>query len=162
LTERAAHEKFFTAASPWCGFSGTIGALIAARIVQGFGASLMTPQTVAIIFPPEGRGRAMGLWGAVAGLASLVGPFLGGALVGALGWQWIFFINLPIGIVAFVLAWRLVPRLETHPHHFDLLGVALSAIGMFLVVFSSLVRSPLPHARYIHPASIRASAALER
>ena len=129
----------FTAASAWCGFSGTIGVLIAARIVQGFGASLMTPQTVAIItriFPPEGRGRAMGLWGAVAGLASLVGPILGGALVGALGWQWIFFINLPIGIVAFVLAWRLVPRLETHPHHFDLLGVALSAIGMFLVVFS--------------------------
>jgi len=129
----------FTAASAWCGFSETIGALIAARTVQGFGASLMTPQTVAIItriFPPEGRGKAMGLWGAVAGFASLVGPILGGALVGALGWQWIFFINLPIGVVAFVLAWQLVSRLETHPHHFDLLGVALNAIGMFLIVFS--------------------------
>lgn len=129
----------FTAASAWCGLSETIGMLVAARVVQGLGAAFMTPQTVAIItriFPPEGRGQAMGIWGAVAGLATLLGPILGGVLVGTLGWQWIFFVNLPLGIAALALAWRLVPRLETHPHHFDMLGVALSAVGMFCVVFA--------------------------
>ena len=77
----------------------------------------------------------MGLWGAVAGVATLVGPILGGVLVDGLGWEWIFFINVPVGMVGFVLAWRLVPTLETHAHRFDLLGVALSAVGMFLLVF---------------------------
>ncbi|WP_431245795.1 DHA2 family efflux MFS transporter permease subunit [Leifsonia xyli] len=128
----------FTAASAWCGFSGHIGILIAARVVQGLGAALMTPQTMAVItriFPPERRGAAMGLWGAVAGVATLVGPLLGGILVDSLGWEWIFFINVPVGIVAFILAMRLVPKLPTHSHSFDLLGVVLSAVGMFLLVF---------------------------
>ena len=112
--------------------------LIAARVVQGLGAALMTPQTMAVItriFPPERRGAAMGLWGAVAGVATLVGPILGGVLVDTLGWEWIFFVNVPVGVVAFVLAWRLVPSLETQPHRFDWLGVVLSAVGMFLLVF---------------------------
>ncbi len=77
----------------------------------------------------------MALWGATAGVATLVGPILGGLLVDSLGWEWIFFINLPVGLIGFVLAWRLVPRLETHSHSFDWLGVALSGIGMFLLVF---------------------------
>ena len=77
----------------------------------------------------------MGLWGAVAGVATLVGPILGGVLVDSLGWEWIFFVNVPVGVVAFVLAWRLVPKLETHSHRFDWLGVVLSAVGMFLLVF---------------------------
>ncbi|GAA3597903.1 MFS transporter [Klugiella xanthotipulae] len=128
----------FTLASVWCGLSGDITVLIVARVVQGLGAALMTPQTMAVItrmFPPNKRGAAMGLWGSVAGMATLIGPILGGVLVDAAGWEWIFFINLPIGIVAFILAWRLVPRLETHNHRFDILGVLLSAVGMFLVVF---------------------------
>ncbi|RZS64756.1 EmrB/QacA subfamily drug resistance transporter [Agromyces ramosus] len=128
----------FTLASLWCGFSGDITMLIAARAVQGLGAALMTPQTMAVItriFPPNQRGAAMGLWGAVAGVATLVGPILGGVLVDSLGWEWIFFVNVPVGVIAFVLAWRLVPNLETHSHRFDWLGVALSAIGMFLLVF---------------------------
>ncbi len=77
----------------------------------------------------------MALWGATAGVATLVGPILGGVLVDSLGWEWIFFINVPVGIVGFVLAWRLVPTLPTHTHSFDWLGVALSGIGVFLVVF---------------------------
>src|SRR5690606_26089079 len=128
----------FTLASAWCGFSGDIGQLILARAFQGLGASMMTPQTMAVItriFPPDRRGQAMGLWGATAGVATLVGPVLGGLLVDSLGWEWIFFINLPIGVVAFVMAYRLVPRLQTHSHRFDIPGVVLSAIGMFLLVF---------------------------
>jgi len=128
----------FTLASLWCGLSGTIHDLIIARVVQGLGAALMTPQTMAVItriFPANARGRAMGMWGAVAGVATLVGPILGGVLVDGLGWEWIFFVNVPVGLIAFVLAVRLVPRLETHQHSFDWLGVVLSAIGMFALVF---------------------------
>jgi multidrug resistance protein len=120
----------FTLASLWCGLTGTIGALVAARIVQGLGASLMTPQTMAVItrtFPAESRGRAMGAWGAVAGVATLVGPILGGVLVDGLGWEWIFFVNVPVGILAFVLALVRVPALETHSHRFDWLGVVVLA-----------------------------------
>ena len=60
---------------------------------------------------------------------------LGGLLVDGFGWEWIFFINIPVGIVAFVLAWILVPNLPTHPHRFDIVGVVLSAVGLFLIVF---------------------------
>ncbi|WP_081710135.1 DHA2 family efflux MFS transporter permease subunit [Arthrobacter sp. 35W] len=128
----------FTLASLWCGLSADVGMLIAARAVQGFGAALMTPQTMAVItrvFPPDKRGPAMGLWGATAGVAMLVGPILGGVLVDSLGWEWIFFVNVPVGIVGFVLAWRLVPTLSVHSHTFDIPGVLLSAAGMFLLVF---------------------------
>ncbi|MBF6195018.1 DHA2 family efflux MFS transporter permease subunit [Nocardia sp. CDC186] len=128
----------FTAASLWCGLSGSIGMLIAARAAQGVGAALMTPQTMAVItrtFPPDRRGAAMGLWGGVAGLATLVGPILGGVLVDGLGWEWIFIVNVPVGVVAFALAVWLVPALPTHEHKFDIPGVLLSGVGMFLLVF---------------------------
>ncbi|MDF2918399.1 MAG: transporter [Microbacterium sp.] len=128
----------FTIASLACGLSGSLAVLVIARAVQGLGAALMTPQTMAVItrtFPAERRGAAMGLWGATAGVATLVGPLAGGLLVDGFGWEWIFFVNIPVGVVAFVLAWRLVPQLETHPHRFDVVGVVLSAIGLFLIVF---------------------------
>ncbi|MGO0577591.1 DHA2 family efflux MFS transporter permease subunit [Ornithinimicrobium panacihumi] len=132
----------FTLASLWCGLSGELGmgisGLIAGRVAQGLGASMMTPQTMAVItrtFPAERRGSAMALWGATAGVATLIGPLLGGLLIDALGWEWIFFVNIPVGIVGLVLAARLVPTLETHRHRFDILGVVLSAIGLFCAVF---------------------------
>ncbi len=128
----------FTAASVWCGLSGSVGMLIAARVVQGFGAALLTPQTLSMItriFPPDRRGVALSMWGATAGVATLVGPLAGGVLVDHLGWSWIFFVNVPIGVVGLVLAARMVPALETHPHRFDILGVVLSGIGLFLIVF---------------------------
>ena len=128
----------FTLASLGCGLSSTLTMLIVFRAVQGFGASLMTPQTMAVItrtFPPTQRGAAMGLWGATSGVAMLVGPLAGGLLVDGLGWEWIFFVNLPVGVIGFVLAWMLVPNLETHRHRFDMVGVFLSAVGLFLVVF---------------------------
>jgi EmrB/QacA subfamily drug resistance transporter len=128
----------FTLASLWCGLTNSVEMLIVARVVQGLGASMITPQTMAIItriFPAVRRGKAMALWGATAGVATLVGPILGGVLVDGLGWEWIFFINVPVGLFGFALAWRLVPSLETHTHSFDWLGVVLSGAGMFLLVF---------------------------
>jgi EmrB/QacA subfamily drug resistance transporter len=128
----------FTLASLGCGLSTSLGMLIAMRAVQGLGAAAMTPQTMAVItrtFPPNKRGAAMGLWGATSGVAMLVGPLAGGLLVDSLGWEWIFFVNVPVGIVGFVLAMIYVPRLETHRHRFDILGVVLSAVALFLIVF---------------------------
>lgn len=128
----------FTLASLWCGLSGDVETLIAARVLQGLGAAMMTPQTMAVItriFPPDRRGAAMAIWGATAGMATLVGPILGGVLVDGFGWEWIFFINVPIGVAGFILALRNVPALTTHPHRFDIPGVVLSAVGLFLLVF---------------------------
>ena len=128
----------FTLASLWCGLSPNVETLIAARVMQGLGASLMTPQTMSIItlmFPPNQRGVAMSVWGAVAGIASLIGPILGGVLVDGPGWAWIFFINIPVGVVGLFLAWRFVPTFSHKQHSFDWLGVVLSAIGLFLLVF---------------------------
>ena len=129
----------FTAASLWCGLAGSIGMLIAARVVQGIGAALLTPQTLSTItriFPADRRGVAMSVWGATAGVATLVGPLAGGVLVDRLGWQWIFFVNVPIGIIGLALAVWLIPVLPTQKNRFDLLGVLLSGIGMFMIVFA--------------------------
>jgi len=128
----------FTLASLWCGLTGSIEELIVARVAQGLGASMMTPQTMAVItrtFPAHSRGQAMALWGATAGVAMMVGPVLGGLLIDGPGWEWIFFINVPVGVIALVLALRLVPRLKTHSHQFDPLGVVLSTLGVFLLIF---------------------------
>ncbi|MEE2854638.1 MAG: MFS transporter [Actinomycetota bacterium] len=128
----------FTASSVWCGLAGSAAMLIAARVVQGVGAGLLTPQTLSTItriFPAERRGVAVSLWGATAGVASLVGPLAGGVLVDGLGWQWIFFVNVPIGVLGLGLAYWLIPVLPTQSHRFDLIGVALSGIGIFLIVF---------------------------
>lgn len=128
----------FTVSSLWCGLAGSIDMLIAARVVQGIGAALLTPQTLSAItriFPAERRGVAMSVWGATAGVATLAGPLAGGVLVDHLGWEWIFIVNVPIGIIGLVLAVWLVPALPTNSHRFDVLGVVLSGVGMFLIVF---------------------------
>lgn len=128
----------FTAASLWCGLAGGVEMLILARVVQGLGAGMMTPQTMSMItrlFAPQDRGQAMALWGATAGVATLVGPIVGGLLVDGPGWEWIFFVNIPVGIVGLLLAWRTVPRFSRRAHSFDWLGVLLSAVGLFLLVF---------------------------
>ncbi|HEY7595224.1 MAG TPA: DHA2 family efflux MFS transporter permease subunit [Actinophytocola sp.] len=129
----------FTAASLWCGLSGTAEMLIAARAVQGLGAALMTPQTLAFIthlFPPAKRGPAMGMWGGVAGLATITGPLLGGVLVDSLGWEWIFFVNVPVGVIGIVLTVWLVPDWQPKRlHSFDIPGILLSVAGLSLLVF---------------------------
>jgi MFS family permease len=78
----------------------------------------------------------MSVWGATAGVATLVGPLAGGVLVDTMGWAWIFFVNVPIGIIGLGLAFWLIPDLPTQKHRFDLIGVGLSGVGMFLIVFS--------------------------
>ncbi|WP_308492565.1 DHA2 family efflux MFS transporter permease subunit [Microbacterium terrisoli] len=130
--------SLFTLCSLGCGLSTSLTMLIAFRAVQGVGASMLTPQTMAVItrtFPPNQRGAAMGLWGATSGVAMLVGPLAGGLLVDGFGWEWIFFVNLPVGVIGFVLAVILVPKLPTHRHRFDMVGVVLSAAALFFIVF---------------------------
>ena len=128
----------FTAASLWCGLATSVDMLIAARVAQGIGSALLLPQTMVMItriFSPDRRGVAMSFWGATAAVATFIGPLAGGILVDALGWRWIFLVNVPLGVLGMVLALRLVPVQEMHPHRFDMGGIALSAAGMFLVVF---------------------------
>ncbi|WP_394615534.1 MFS transporter [Lentzea sp. JNUCC 0626] len=129
----------FLGASLACGLATSAEALIAARVFQGLGAAAMTPQTMAFIthlFPPAKRGAALGMWGSVAGLATVSGPLLGGVLVTHLGWEWIFFVNLPIGVLALVLLFLWVPDLQPgRAPKFDVLGVVLCCLGLGLLVF---------------------------
>lgn len=129
----------FTAASLWCALSHSPEMLITARAVQGLGAASMTPQTMAFIttlFPPARRGAPMGLWGAVAGVATIAGPLLGGLLVDNLGWQWIFMVNVPVGVIGIVLVAIIVPgRQPRQKHRFDILGTVLFSLGLLAIVF---------------------------
>jgi EmrB/QacA subfamily drug resistance transporter len=129
----------FTVASALCGFSQNPTQLIAARILQGVGGALLTPQTLAIltsIFPPERRGAAFGIWGGVAGLATVAGPTIGGALITYIDWRWIFFINVPIGIAALVATFAIIPDLRPGRHHgWDLVGILIATTGLFGIVF---------------------------
>ena len=129
----------FTIASALCGLSQNSEQLIAARILQGTGGALLTPQTLAIIttiFPPERRGAAFGIWGGVAGLATLAGPTVGGAIITYVDWRWIFYINVPIGILAFIATFLFVPDLRMGRRHgWDILGIVLATSGLLAIVF---------------------------
>jgi EmrB/QacA subfamily drug resistance transporter len=129
----------FTVASALCGLSQDPNQLVAARVLQGVGGALLTPQTLAIItglFPPERRGAAFGVWGAVAGLATVTGPTLGGAIITYIDWRWIFYINVPVGIAAFIATFIVVPDLRPGRHHsWDVLGLLLSTAALFGIVF---------------------------
>jgi EmrB/QacA subfamily drug resistance transporter len=129
----------FTLASALCGLSQNVSELIAARILQGVGGALLTPQTLAILtslFPPERRGAAFGVWGGVAGLATVAGPTVGGAIITYIDWRWIFFINVPIGIAALIATFIIIPDLRPGRHHgWDLVGVFLATAGLFGIVF---------------------------
>src|SRR5689334_3201736 len=105
--------SLFTLASLACGLAQDPGQLIAFRGVQGIGAALLLPQTLSMIidvFPAEKRGVALGIWGTVAGLASVAGPSLGGLLVTKLDWRWIFFVNVPIGLLVVGASFVVMPN----------------------------------------------------
>jgi len=129
----------FTLASAACGFSPTVSWLIAFRAVQGVGAALLMPQTLAIltmVFPPERRGAAFGIWGAVAGVATIAGPTLGGLLVTAFDWRFIFFINVPIGALVIVLSVLWIPDLRTgREHRLDVPGVLLASAALLAICY---------------------------
>ncbi|MFK4189411.1 DHA2 family efflux MFS transporter permease subunit [Streptomyces sparsogenes] len=129
----------FTVASALCGLAGSPAQLLAARALQGLGGALLFPQVISsilTIFPPRQRGRAFGLFGTIVGFAPVVGPVLGGFVLAHLSWRWIFFINVPIGIVTAVLALTFTPAMRSgRTHRLDLVGVALATAGLSGVVF---------------------------
>ncbi len=129
----------FTAASVACGFAQSPAQLIIFRVVQGVGGALLTPQTLSVltmIFPPEKRGAAFGVWGATAGVATIAGPVAGGWLVTDFGWRWIFFVNLPVGLITLVGAMIVMPPLRLNRRHrLDWLGTVLATAGLLLIVF---------------------------
>ncbi|MVU81089.1 DHA2 family efflux MFS transporter permease subunit [Nocardia sp. ET3-3] len=132
----------FTAASAACALSTDIGWLITARTVQGVGAAMVMPAAFALVgtaFPPEQRGKAMGIFAGVTGLAILGGPVVGGAVVQGLTWEWIFWLNVPIGLALIPLAQRFVAESTGPARGVDLLGVALSGLGVLGLVLG-LVR----------------------
>jgi EmrB/QacA subfamily drug resistance transporter len=132
----------FTVASVACGLAPSPTWLIAFRAIQGLGAAALMPQTLAIltmVFPPERRGAAFGIWGAVAGVATVAGPTLGGLLTTAFDWRYIFFINVPIGVIVLILTLTLIPDLRTgRKHSFDVAGTILAS-GALLAICYALV-----------------------
>ena len=137
----------FTAASAVCGIAPSMGALVAARAVQGVGGALLVPGSLALLaasFAPEDRGAAVGAWSGLAGVATALGPFLGGWLVDAVSWRLVFLINVPLAAVAVVLTLRHVPEsrdLEAS-HRPDLAGALAATVGLAGVVFA-LIEGPV-------------------
>ena len=129
----------FTAASALCGLSQDANQLIAARVVQGVGAAMLAPQTLTIlmaIFPPARRGAAFGITGAVIGVSTVAGPTIGGLIVTNGDWRWIFFLNVPIGLIALAGTFLVIPDVRTgRQHRLDLVGVLLSSAALFGIVF---------------------------
>jgi EmrB/QacA subfamily drug resistance transporter len=129
----------FTAASLWCGLADSGETLIAARVVQGAGAALMNPATLSIIaatFPAKERGTAIGIWAGVSALALAIGPLAGGLLTEHLSWHWIFFINVPVGVIAIAASYLLIRESKDETHEsLDLPGLATSAIGLFALTY---------------------------
>ncbi|MDQ3067441.1 MAG: MFS transporter [Actinomycetota bacterium] len=129
----------FTGASLWCGFAESGEMLIAARVVQGVGAALMNPATLSIIaatFAPKERGMAIGIWAGVSALALAIGPLVGGLLTQHLSWNWIFFVNVPVGVIAIAAAYLLIDESKDDTHvSLDLPGLATSALGLFALTY---------------------------
>src|SRR5438046_1480193 len=131
----------FTGASLWCGLAGGPGSLIAARTVQGVGAAMMNPATLSIItatLPPRQRGMAIGIWAGVSALALAIGPLVGGLLTEKIDWSWIFFINVPIGVLGIAAARLFVDesRDTSHEQRLDLPGLLFSGIGLFALTYA--------------------------
>src|SRR2546421_6248142 len=124
---------WFTLFSVLCGLSWGVGVLVAARALQGCGAALLTPAALALLhasFDERDRGRAVGAWSGLSGVSTAVGPFLGGWLIDALSWRWIFFLNVPVAAVAGACAVRYAPESRgTRVERFDLPGALLAAAG---------------------------------
>jgi len=130
----------FTLSSLACGLSTTGGQLIAFRIAQGVGAALMNPATLGIIaatFPPRQRGTAIGVWAGVAALALAIGPLVGGLIAKHLAWSWIFFVNVPVGVLGIVASFLFINESKDETHErLDLPGLVTSGVGLFALTFA--------------------------
>jgi EmrB/QacA subfamily drug resistance transporter len=132
---------WFAAASALCGLAQGTGMLIAARALQGVGGALLTPGSLAIIqasFHPDDRARAIGAWSGLGGVAGAVGPFLGGWLVEAAGWRWVFLLNLPLAAAVIAVTLRFVPesRSPVTGERLDVYGAGLGAGGLGAVTYA--------------------------
>ena len=148
LGDRFDHRRMFlsgtiilAAASVLCGVSASATMLIAGRFLQGLGAGMLVPQTLTLIgltFPEEARGRAVGIWGSIAGTASIIGPLIGGVLIDRLSWRGVFFITIPIAVLAVALGLRGLPRGGSRTVRFDLGGTLLAALALVALLYSCL------------------------
>jgi EmrB/QacA subfamily drug resistance transporter len=142
LGDRFGRRRVFVVGSVWfalasavCAVAPSIGVLIAARGLQGIGGALLTPGSLAMIqasFGEQDRGRAIGTWSGFGGVASAIGPFIGGALVASAGWRWVFLINLPVAVLVVAIAQRCLPesRDPDAPRRLDLAGAVLGALAL--------------------------------
>jgi len=142
LGDRLGRRKVFVVGTVWfalasllCGLAPNAETLIVARILQGVGGALLTPGSLAMIqgaFAPDDRGKAIGAWSGLGGVAAAIGPFIGGVLIDHASWRWIFLINLPLAIVAVLIAWRSVPetRDPTATGTFDVMGAVLASLAL--------------------------------
>jgi EmrB/QacA subfamily drug resistance transporter len=149
----------FLTGSALCGVAGSMGELIAFRALQGIGAGGLLPLSqaaIADLFSPRERGRYQGLVGAMWGTASIVGPLAGGSLTDSISWRWIFFVNLPLGIVALVVVMRTLPRGgRIREHRIDWAGAATLGVGITLILLAASwggTSAPWGSARVIGPA----------
>ncbi|HUF05913.1 MAG TPA: MFS transporter [Candidatus Binatia bacterium] len=129
----------FTLASLACGLADSGEMLIGSRVLQGVGAALMNPATLSIIaatFPPAQRGAAIGIWAGVSALALAIGPLVGGLLTQHLSWHWIFFVNVPVGILGVAASFLLIDESRDERHvRLDLPGLVTSAVGLFALTY---------------------------
>ena len=131
----------FTGASLACGLASNGTVLNSARVVQGLGGALMNPATLSIItatFPARQRGTAIGIWAGVSAMALAIGPLFGGLLTEHVNWNWIFFINVPIGIAGLIAAPLLIDESKdtSRDQRLDVPGLVTSAIGLFSLTFA--------------------------
>jgi len=131
----------FTGASLACGLAANGGFLIGSRVVQGLGGALMNPATLSIItatFAPRERGKAIGIWAGVSGMALAIGPLVGGLLTEHVNWNWIFFINVPVGILGLLAIPLFIDesRDTSHEQRLDLPGLITSAVGLFSLTYA--------------------------
>lgn len=134
----------FTLSSLACATADSASALIAARVVQGAGAAVVLPLTLTLIthaFPADKRGAAIGVWGAITGLGVAAGPVLGGVIIQDVSWEWIFWINVPVGVAVAVLSLVMLQESRGERPQLDLVGVALVSAGLLALVWAP-VRAP--------------------
>src|SRR5213082_4001978 len=131
----------FTLSSLACGLAPSAGFLIGARAVQGVGAALMNPATLSIIvatFPPKQRGTAIGIWAGVSALALAIGPLVGGAITEHVNWSWVFFVNVPVGVLGIAVSQFAIreSRDTSHEQSVDFPGLLTSGGGLFALSYA--------------------------